>query len=103
MIDFTHCEVNKFKAYGDANGNKINVLYGGKSYMLKFPPLSVRNKAMRYTNGCLSEYLACHIFEALEFKTQETEFKALFYQRRKPADLFAHVCVSTREINLFPV
>ncbi|MDR1158539.1 MAG: CtkA family protein, partial [Oscillospiraceae bacterium] len=72
MIDFTPCEVNKFKAYGGANGNKINVLYGGKSYMLKFPPPSRRNKMMSYTNGCVNEYLACHIFAALGFKTQET-------------------------------
>ncbi|NLN48863.1 MAG: CtkA family protein, partial [Clostridiales bacterium] len=72
MIDFTSCEINKFKAYGGANGNKINIRYGDKSYMLKFPPLPSRNKAMSYTNGCISEYLACHIFEALGFNTQET-------------------------------
>ncbi|MPM51981.1 Serine/threonine-protein kinase CtkA [bioreactor metagenome] len=72
MIDFTPCAVNKFKAYGGANGNKINVRYGDKSYMLKFPPRPSRNKEMSYTNGCISEYLACHIFEALGFKTQET-------------------------------
>jgi hypothetical protein len=23
MVDFTACEVNKFRAYGGANGNKI--------------------------------------------------------------------------------
>ena len=72
MIDFTSCEINKFKAYGGATGNKINIRYGDKSYMLKFPPLPSRNKAMSYTNGCISEYLACHIFEALGFNTQET-------------------------------
>jgi len=27
---------------------------------------------MSYTNGCISEYLACHIFKSLGFKTQET-------------------------------
>ncbi len=69
MIDFTSCEVNKFRAYGGANGNKINVLYKGNSYMLKFPPAPNRNKAMSYTNSCISEYLACHIFAAPEFKT----------------------------------
>ena len=37
MIDFTVCQVNKFKGYGGANGNKINVLCDGTSYMLKFP------------------------------------------------------------------
>lgn len=33
MIDFTSCEINRYRAYGGANGNKINVLYGGKSYV----------------------------------------------------------------------
>jgi len=72
MIDFTSCEVNRFRAYGGANGNKINILYEGKSYMLKFPPTSSRNKVMSYTNGCISEYLACHIFTSLGLRTQET-------------------------------
>ena len=27
MIDFTNCDVNRFRAYGGANGNKINVRY----------------------------------------------------------------------------
>ncbi len=72
MIDFTHCEVNKFRAYGGANGNKINVRYGDKSYMLKFPPRPNRNKVMSYTNSCISEYLACHIFDALGLRAQET-------------------------------
>lgn len=40
--------------------------------MLKFPPLATRNKAMSYSNGCLSEYLACHIFASMGFNTQET-------------------------------
>lgn len=72
MIDFSSCQVNKFRAYGGANGNKINILYEGGSYMLKFPPVPSRNKTMSYTNGCISEYLACHIFASLGFKTQET-------------------------------
>lgn len=72
MIDFTPCKVNKFKAYGGANGGKINVRYNGESYMLKFPPVPKRNKTMSYANSCISEYLACHIFEALGFRTQET-------------------------------
>lgn len=72
MIDFTHCEINKFRAYGGANGNKINVLYDGHGYMLKFPPVPTRNKGMSYTNGCISEYLACHVFAALGFRVQDT-------------------------------
>ncbi|WP_324824764.1 HipA domain-containing protein [Sinanaerobacter sp. ZZT-01] len=72
MIDFTTCQVNKFKGYGGANGNKINVLYDGTSYMLKFPPVPTKSKVMSYTNSCISEYLACHIFETLGFTVQDT-------------------------------
>ena len=28
MIDFTNCPVNRFRAYGGANGNKINITWG---------------------------------------------------------------------------
>lgn len=72
MIDFTTCPVNRFKAYGGANGNKIHILYQGRGYMLKFPPAPGRKAAISYTNGCISEYLACHIYESLGFKTQKT-------------------------------
>lgn len=72
MIDFTSCEVNKYKAYGGANGNKIHIRYQGKGYMLKFPPVPGRNKTMSYSNSCISEYLACHIYESLGIKVQET-------------------------------
>lgn len=72
MIDFTSCEVNKFRAYGGANGNKIHIKYQGKGYMLKFPPIPGRSKTMSYTNSCISEYLACHIYGQLGIKTQET-------------------------------
>ena len=72
MIDFTNCLVNRFRAYGGANGNKINITYQGHSYMLKFPPKPSRNRDMSYSNGCISEYVACHIFEMLGFRTQET-------------------------------
>lgn len=72
MIDFTSCAVNKFKAYGGANGNKINISYEGTSYMLKFPPVPSKSKAMSYTNSCISEYLACHVFHLLGISAQET-------------------------------
>ncbi len=72
MIDFTACEVNKFKAYGGANGNKIHIKYQEKGYMLKFPPIPGRNKNMSYSNGCISEYLACHIYGLLGIKVQDT-------------------------------
>lgn len=72
MIDFTNCPVNKFRAYGGANGNKIHVRYQGHGYMLKFPTRSRRSTDMSYTNSCISEYLACHVFAALGFTVQET-------------------------------
>lgn len=72
MIDFTSCPVNRFRAYGGANGNKINIIYEGHSYMLKFPPKPSRNPEMSYTNSCISEFVACHIFGMLGFETQET-------------------------------
>jgi hypothetical protein len=72
MIDFTAYQVNKFKGYGGANGNKINVLYDGTSYMLKFPSVPTKSKVMSYTNCCISEYLACHIFGTLGFTVQQT-------------------------------
>lgn len=72
MIDFTNCPVNRFRAYGGANGNKINITYNGQSYMLKFPATAKRNDQMSYANGCISEYVACHIYSMLGFKTQET-------------------------------
>lgn len=72
MIDFTGCPVNKFKGYGGANGNKINIEYNGVSYMLKFPPVPNKSKVMSYTNSCISEYVACHIFKSLGFVVQDT-------------------------------
>lgn len=72
MIDFTNCPRNKFRAYGGANGNKINITYEGHSYMLKFPPKPSRSHEVSYTNGCLSEYLGCHIFSTLGFRVQDT-------------------------------
>jgi len=58
MIDFTSSPRNKFKAYGGANGNKINIIYEHESYMLKFPPKASRNQLMSYANSCISEYIA---------------------------------------------
>ena len=72
MIDFTPCPRNKFKAYGGANGNKINITYEEQSYMLKFSPKASKNKAMSYANSCVSEHIACRIFESLGFNAQET-------------------------------
>lgn len=63
MIDFTNCEVNKFKTYGGANGSKINIRYDGADYMLKFSATP---------SSCITEYLACHIIASLGIPAQET-------------------------------
>lgn len=71
MIDFTRLPTRK-KAYAGANGGKIAVIYEGEQYMLKFPPLPKRNREMSYMNSCISEYLGCHIFEAVGIPVQKT-------------------------------
>ncbi len=72
MVDFTQSPINKFRGYGGANGNKINISYNNVSYMLKFPPASKKNKELSYINSCISEYIACHVFESIGLKTQQT-------------------------------
>lgn len=71
MIDFTDCKVLK-KAYGGANGNKLCIEYDGEKYMLKFPSLPTKKTELSYANGCISEYLACHVYESLGIPVQET-------------------------------
>ena len=71
MIDFTNLPVRN-KTYAGANGSKISVVYGGEQYMLKFPTAPSRNKEMSYANGCVSEYIGCHIFESIGIPAQET-------------------------------
>ena len=66
MIDFTNCEINKFKYYGGKNGGKICIKYLGEDYMVKFPGMNKGNISMSYSNNCISEYVACHIMETLE-------------------------------------
>ena len=70
-IDFTNCPVRN-KTYAGANGSKISVIYDGHLYMLKFPSAAALNKDMSYANGCISEYLGCHIFETVGIPVQET-------------------------------
>lgn len=72
MIDFTNCEINKFKYYGGKNGGKFCVKYLGEDYMVKFPGMNKGNISMSYSNNCISEYVACHIMETLELKVQKT-------------------------------
>lgn len=73
MIDFTDCNINKFKYYGGKNGGKICVIYNNEDYMLKFP--SLNEKAINeheYSNSCISEYISCNIIKTLGLKVQET-------------------------------
>lgn len=71
MIDFTNFPVRN-KTYAGANGSKISVVYDGELYMLKFPAVPGINKNMSYANGCISEYLGCHIFESIGIPVQKT-------------------------------
>lgn len=71
MIDFTNLPVRN-KTYAGANGSKISVLYNNELYMLKFPAIPAINQEMSYANGCISEYLGCHIFESIGIPVQET-------------------------------
>lgn len=71
MIDFTNLP-KRNKTYTGANGSKISVLYNNEQYMLKFPAIPNKNKEMSYTNGCVSEYIGCHIFESVGISVQET-------------------------------
>ncbi len=64
-IDFTNCELDKFKVYGGANGSKRGILYNGESYMLKFPAETKINKGISYSNSTVSEYIGCHIYNLL--------------------------------------
>lgn len=71
MIDFTDLPLRK-KTYAGANGSKISVVYNNELYMLKFPAIPSINKAMSYANGCVSEYLGCHIFDSIGIPVQKT-------------------------------
>jgi hypothetical protein len=71
-LDFTNAAVNRLRMYGGANGNKIGIIYEDETYMLKFPPKPTRNPDTSYTNSCVSEYVACRIFETLGMDAQTT-------------------------------
>lgn len=72
-IDFSNSERVMGKAYNGANGKKIAIMYEEKQYMLKFPP-SAENKPteLSYINSCISEHIACSIFNILGVKAQNT-------------------------------
>ena len=64
MIDFSFLP-RRNKTYAGANGGKIDVIYENELYMLKFPGTAWQNKGMSYANGCICEYIGCHVFEII--------------------------------------
>lgn len=73
MIDFTNCEINKFRYYGGKNGGKICIVYNNEEYMLKFPVISdSSDEEHEYSNSCISEYICCHIMASLGLNVQKT-------------------------------
>lgn len=72
MINFTNCDINKFKYYGGRNGGKICVVYNNEDYMLKFPAINQGLSEHGYSNSCVSEYIACNIIKTLGLKVQDT-------------------------------
>lgn len=73
MVDFTDCEINKFKYYGGKNGGKICVVYNKEDYMLKFPPINEAGiNEHEYSNSCISENISCNIIKTLGLKVQDT-------------------------------
>lgn len=71
LIDFTECH-ERTGGYPGANGRKISIEFNDHVYMLKFPAIAKINHNMHYTNGCLSEYLGCHIYNLLGIPVQHT-------------------------------
>lgn len=71
MLDFTNCEINKFKYYGGKNGGKICIKYNNEDYMLKFPGINEEISEHGYSNNCISEYVACNIIRILGLKVQD--------------------------------
>ena len=71
-MDFTNCEINKFKYYGGKNGGKICIIYNSADYMLKFPAVNDGTNEYAYSNNCISEYISCKILKTLGLNVQET-------------------------------
>lgn len=73
MVDFTNCNINKFKYYGGKNGGKICIIYNKENYMLKFPSMKdTFINEHKYSNSCISEYISCNILKTLGLNVQET-------------------------------
>lgn len=82
MIDFTNCKQYK-KSYNGANGNKICIDYNNERYMLKFPSKPTKITELSYANGCISEYLCCHIYDMLNIPVQKTLLGTYFINNKE--------------------
>lgn len=72
VLDLTNFPQNPRKTYGGANGGKKCIVIDGVDYMVKFPSVPTKKTDLSYANGCISEYIGCHIFEAAGIPVQET-------------------------------
>jgi len=71
MIDFTNLPKKK-KSYAGANGSKLSIIYNDELYMLKLPCHAYKNKNISYSNSCITEHIACEIFNMLGVESQKT-------------------------------
>lgn len=72
IYDFDQYEIGT-KKYGGSD-KKFSLEIDGIYYMIK-EPTEIKNPTKiqeKITNACISEYLACHIYEILGFETQHT-------------------------------
>lgn len=76
MIDFSKCKVFN-KSYAGANGSKICIEYNNEKYMLKFPSAPTKKTELSYANGCVSEYIGCHIYEMADIPVQKNNFREI--------------------------
>lgn len=73
LVDFSQCKENPKKSFLGASSPKKCLIYNGEQYMVKFPSTTdPMRTALSYANGCLSEYLGCHIFEIAQIPVQKT-------------------------------
>ena len=85
MIDFSEWEINSFRSYGGANGNKLCMIHNNEPYMVKV----INAKEDPSVNSCINEYIGCNIFQLIGIKAQETILgKYKIHQR----DDFAVAC-----------
>lgn len=72
ILDLTNYPKNNGKSYLGANGSKKCIKINGHDYMVKFPSPATQKTELSYANGCITEYIGCHIFELTQVPVQET-------------------------------